>query len=482
MTPHHWSIAQTRRALMARELSAVELVTWYLQRIRQTQATLGAFIWVDEEGAVQQAQSIDASIARGSSLPPLAGIPLAVKDLFDIAGMPSTYGGRHFVHHRPAATATAVARLVQAGAIVIGKANLHEYAFGTSGENPHFGNAHNPWNRHKITGGSSSGTAAAIVAGLAVAGLGTDTGGSIRIPASLTGHVGFKPTYGLVSKYGVFPLAPSLDHVGPMAKSVADAALLLHVMAGYDPLDPASIRTPCRTLNLPDGDAARPGRASADPSRPLRGWRLGLPRQFFFERCHNSVLHVVQSVLQELERAGVEMVEVDIPGVQDVPALQNALLTAEAADVHRHRMDQLDEFGEDVRQRLESAAGIPGADVVRAYAFQRKFRAAATRVFETERIDAVVTPTTALAATDIGQSKTHIRAIEVPVRSHLTRYTNPWNFSGLPAISIPCGHTQDDLPVGLQLVGAPFADAKLLKMASQMEAHIGWNPIAPLYR
>lgn len=471
MKPWHWDLDTTIAALHSRQISSVELTRVMMSRIDKYDAGLSAYIWVNREQAEHDAQEIDEARSKGTPLSPLAGIPICVKDLFDISLMPSTYGGLHFQHHIPKHTATAVRRLLQAGSIVLGKTNLHEYAYGTTTENPHFGSARNPWNRGKVSGGSSGGTSVAITSGLASAGLGTDTGGSIRIPSALTGHVGLKPTYGLVSKYGVFPLASSLDHVGPMGKTVRDVALLLDAMAGYDPKDEGSARFPQNSY-LP---------TVVDSDRPLLGIRFGVPRQFFYEKCHVNVLQVVSHALHELERAGAVMVEVDIPLIQEVPQNQNIIISSEALDVHRALLQNKALYGEDVRRRLDAGREFTGADLVSGYRFQRRFQSALRSVFN-QPVDVLVTPTTPLTATDIGQFKAHIKAQEVNVRAHLTRYTNPWNLSGLPAISLPCGLAVDGLPVGLQLVGPAFSEQKLLQIAAQAESVLPWTPIAPEYR
>ncbi|MCL6594106.1 MAG: amidase, partial [Alicyclobacillus sp.] len=404
--------------------------------------------------------------AQGLPVGPLAGVPIAVKDLFDTADMPTTYGGRQHTSQQPAADATAVQRLRAAGAILLGKTNLHEYAYGTTNENPHYGPARNPWNRAKITGGSSGGSSAALAAGLALAALGTDTGGSIRIPAALCGHVGFKPSFGLVSKAGVFPLAPSLDHVGPMTQTVADAATLMAVLAGPDPRDPDAVRQPALHWQRPA------------PRQPIR---VGIPRTFFYDKCHSGVLQTVQAALHKLQDNRFVFVEVDVPLIHEVPEAQACIIASEALAVHEPLLKRSPErYGADVRQRLTAGYEVRGHQYVLATQFRRRFRAALTELFTD--LDALVTPTTPLTATDIGQQKAHIRAHEVYVRAHLTRYTNPWNLSGLPAVSLPCGLAPDGLPVGLQWIGPPFADDTLLAIAQQAEAALGWQPVAPEYR
>ncbi|KPV45421.1 hypothetical protein AN477_03150 [Alicyclobacillus ferrooxydans] len=466
-----WDLTTTLDALNTKQLSSAELVQNLFERIDKYDPGLSAYIWVNRDEAMARADQFDNRRANGEVLPPLAGIPICVKDLFDIEGTPSTYGGRHYRSHIAKDTATAVQRLLQAGVIVIGKTNLHEYAYGTTTENPHYGNARNPWNRGKIAGGSSGGTSVAITAGLAFAGLGTDTGGSVRIPAALTGHAGLKPTYGLVSKFGVFPLANSLDHVGPMGKTVTDLALLLDAMAGFDPLDETSARTMSQSYV--------PQTVSHD--KPLAGVRLGVPRQFFFDRCHSNVLQVISQALHQLERAGATLIELDIPLIHDVPQNQTIVISSEALDVHRSLLKEATLYGDDVRRRLEAGAEVSGADLVSAYRFRRQFKAGLREVFS-KPVDLLVTPTTPLTATDIGQFKAHIKAHEVNVRAHLTRYTNPWNLSGLPALTVPCGTAADGLPVGLQLVGPAFAERKLLNLGAKVESVLPWTAVAPDYR
>jgi aspartyl-tRNA(Asn)/glutamyl-tRNA(Gln) amidotransferase subunit A len=465
MQPHLWTMTETLAALESRQISCVELATHYLERIHRFNHSLKAFITVADD-VLDKARDIDNRRLQGKRTGPLAGVLLAVKDLFDTAGLRTTYGGRHYANHVPRHTATAVRRLEQAGAIVIGKTNLHEYAYGTTTENPHYGNSCNPWNRGKIAGGSSGGSAVAIAAGLCNASLGTDTGGSIRIPAALCGIVGFKPSYGLVSKAGVFPLAPTLDHVGPITRSVADAQLLMDVLAGFDPADPATVRVPVRSFR---------------GQRPVAGLTLGVPKNFFFERCHSSVLQGVHAACSKLQAQGIRLHEIEVPMINEVPDMQGVVIASEALAVHKDLLESgADLYGTDVRRRLEAAANIKGSEYFATLEFRRRFREQLAGVFA--EVDAILTPTTALTATDLGQWKTHIKAHEVNIRAHLTRCTNPWNLSGLPAVSIPCGLSSDGLPIGLQLVGPMFADVTLLAIARTVEEILGVSTLAVEYR
>jgi len=462
MDEHIWSLHETAYALAEGRMTAERLITIYLERIKRLNPGLHAFIQVSEH-ALDEARDIDHKRRTGQALGPLAGIPIAIKDLLDTENMVTTYGGLHYRTHLPQHTATAVHKLAEAGAIVLGKTNLHEYAYGTTNENPHYGNVPNPWNRSKIPGGSSGGSAVAVAAGMTCAALGTDTGGSIRIPAALCGLVGMKPSFGLVSKFGCFPLAHSLDHVGPMTRTVEDARLLLHLLVGYDSEDADSVAGPVIAL------------APGNVSTPIR---VGVPKHFFFDKCHPGVRQIVHESLQRLAASGHAVLEeIEVPGIDMVPDMQTVIIASEAYAVHEEMLrSQPSLYGSDVRNRLESATRITGTQYVQATAFRKAFAKQLDQLFE--RIDVIATPTTPLPATDIGQTKTHLGAQEVQLRGHLTRYTNPWNLSGLPAISIPCGLT-GGLPVGLQLVSARYADSKLLDVAQAFAGVLNWRKTPP---
>lgn len=466
MESHTWSISEARLAIEQRTCSAEELTQSFLSRIKSYNTGLHAYLTISET-ALAEARKIDELHSRGllKNLP-LAGVPIAVKDLFDTVFMPTTYGGRH-EWHRPSANATVVHKLQKAGAIILGKTNLHEYAYGTTTENPHYGNAANPWNKAKIAGGSSGGSAVAVAAGLCTAALGTDTGGSIRIPSALAGHVGLKPTFGLVSKAGVFPLAASLDHVGPMTRNIVDAGVLLKVLAGYDPLDDSSLRVPVKNY-LPK-DIHR------------KALKIGVPKNFFFDKCHTHVLQTVQNALQQLQDNGFQLREVTVPDVEGVPDMQSATISSEAYFIHQDQFQKFESlYGWDVRQRLADSKNTRGYKYVEAQQFRARMSRNLERLFR--NVDILLTPTTPLVATDIGQTKAHIRAQEVNIRAHLTRYTSPWNLTGLPALTLPCGLSPDGLPVGLQIVGPRLSERKLLTAGKLLEDVFQWNSLAPEYR
>ncbi|MDP9728446.1 amidase [Alicyclobacillus tolerans] len=464
MTGEYWTLTKAHQALARRQLSARELAEAHLQQIHAHNSQLRAFLYINED-ILQLAQEQDKKRAQGSFLPPLAGLPIAIKDLFHTKDMPTTYGSRYFAHHQPLADAPSVARLRELGALLIGKTHLHEFAFGTTSENIHYGHVRNPWNRSKIAGGSSGGSAVALASGMSLAALGTDTGGSVRIPAALTGTVGLKPSFGLISKEGVFPLAPSLDHVGPMTLSVDDAAWMLSLLT-------ASSHEQAMRMS-PDDHPYLP----YSLPEPIRA---GVIRPYFFDRCHPGVVDKITSLLRVLETRWLKRIDLSLSGLERVQEYQRVLITTEAYALHRQRLQENDSlFGDDVRDRLNSAKSLSAIEFLDALHFQKEFTAEMTEKFAI--VDVLVMPTVPIPATDIGQSKVFVGSHEMPVRSLLNRNTQPFNFTGLPALSIPVG-LLDGLPVGLQLVGPLGSERKLLSIGKFIEEAVQWNPLAPMHR
>jgi aspartyl-tRNA(Asn)/glutamyl-tRNA(Gln) amidotransferase subunit A len=384
----------------------------------------------------------------------LRGIPVALKDLFETAGVRTTAGALFFKDHLPAHDAVAVAKLKAAGAQFIGKSNTHEIALGVTTVNPHFGTCRNPWDSTRIPGGSSGGSAVAVATGMATAALGTDTGGSIRIPASLCGVVGLKPTYGRVSVRGVLPLSWNLDHAGPLTRCVTDAAILLQVIAGYDDNDPYCADVPVDDYlrHLEDGAA---------------GLRIALAGGAYVEESDAEVLEAVDNAADLMSRLGAAVSKV-IPEFLRDAALANAQMTqADAAAYHRERLSEHPEmFGADVRQRLEIGRDLSAADYVLARRTQSEVRRQLGRLFG--HFDVLMLPATPIAAPLIDGGD----AIESARR--LTRFTAPFNLAGFPAISIPCGFTRMGLPVGLQMVATPWNEARLLQAARAYEREVDW--------
>jgi aspartyl-tRNA(Asn)/glutamyl-tRNA(Gln) amidotransferase subunit A len=460
-----FDITRLGHALRDREVSPVEVTEAYLERIERLNPSLNAYITVTADQARAQARSAEAEIQRGAYRGPLHGVPLGIKDLLDVAGVPNTMGSKILRSNVPSADATAVARLKTAGAIILGKQNLHEFAFGITSENPHYGAVRNPWNTERVPGGSSGGTAAAVAAGLCVAGLGSDTGASIRAPASFCGVVGLKPTYGRVSRAGALPLAWSLDHVGPLARSVADCAVLLQAIAGFDPRDPGSA-----TDEVPD--------FSGDLERGLRGVRVGMPREYFFETVEPEVERLVREAIQTLADLGASVQAISLPHVSHAQVAGNVIMSSEAASWHATWLrERPEDYGEDVLARIRGGQLVRAVDYLASQQMRTLIQQDFAQAFE--QVDVVVGPTAPLVAPPIGRTLEPGGPLNVPPRSIANRTTVPCNLTGMPAISVPCGFSQDGLPVGLQIMAPAFAEPLLLSVAAAYEAATPWHTMRP---
>jgi aspartyl-tRNA(Asn)/glutamyl-tRNA(Gln) amidotransferase subunit A len=461
------SIQQLSALLSRRKISPVELVKLFLDRIVQHNPALHAYLTVVSERALDAARRSEKRIRAGRFLGPLDGIPIALKDNFWTRGIRTTAGSKFLGEFFPESDATVAAKLSRAGAILLGKTNLHEFAYGVTTGNPHYGAAHNPWDLNRIPGGSSGGSAAAIAAGLCVASVGTDTGGSIRIPAALCGIVGLKPTFGRVSSYGAVPLAPSLDHVGPLARTVGDAALMYSAIAGGDALDASTLAQPRFKPFATAKEMSSRLRPRFTKKLPLR---LGLPKQYFFERLAGEVRRSVAAAARSFEHLGAIVREVSLPHISDSDDASTAIALAEATHVHQsagwfpaHAHD----YSEDVRKRLELGRDVRAADYLAALEIRKRVRAGFDSVLAD--VDAILAPTVPIPAPRIGENSVQIDATEETVRSALIRLNRPANFTGLPAISLPCGWTEDGLPIGLQLIGRAWGEEDLLTIALMYE-------------
>jgi aspartyl-tRNA(Asn)/glutamyl-tRNA(Gln) amidotransferase subunit A len=453
---HALTISEALEALRGQKISARELVDACFRQIERLNPKLNAFITVVNPEEAIKAQLPESSASSSKSL---RGIPLAIKDIFDIAGIRTTIGSKFFADNVATQDAFVIEELKQAGAILMGKTNTHEIALGITGNNPHYGTARNPWDTTRIPGGSSSGSAVAVATGMALGALGSDTGGSIRIPASLCGVVGFKPTFGRVSLRGVFPLSWNLDHVGPLVKSVKDAALMLQVLAVYDPLDPASVK-------MLTGDYL--GHLQDD----VKGRKIALGVGDFVDAADSEILKAVREAAKVFESAGCKVQEVDVSWLKEA-ALANKLMTqSDGAAVHRDRLKEHPElFGDDIRRRLEDGAKTPLADYILARRTQAEVRKNFEEFFES--YDFLILPTTPIAAPTIEGHD----AVEQAGR--LTRFTAPFNLAGLPALSLPCGFTKDGLPIGLQIVSRAWGEFKVLNIAHAFEQATEWRKSMP---
>jgi aspartyl-tRNA(Asn)/glutamyl-tRNA(Gln) amidotransferase subunit A len=465
MELEHLTLTEAAARLQRRDLSPVELTRSLLERIERYEPRLNSFITVTSEEALNAAARAEREIGAGRYRGPLHGIPLAIKDLFDTAGIRTTCGARIFADHVPGEDATVVARLKEAGAVLLGKLNLHEFAYGVSTINPHHGPTRNPWDVSRIPGGSSGGSGAAVAAGLCFGAIGTDTGGSIRIPAALCGTAGLKPTYGLVSRAGVFPLAWSLDHAGPLARRAADCAAILQAIAGLDPRDPTT-----RPHPLPDYRAALTG--------DVRGLRIGVPREHFFDGVDPEVEAAVRAAIDLLVEQGAAVREIALPHIRHARSMLTTIVSAEAYSVHEADLrTRAEEYGDDVRARLRWGECLLASHYLKA----QRARRLLCDTFEAvlREVDLIATPATPVAALPIDSIRHGGSDAFAAAARTLTQMTGPFNLTGLPAISIPCGFTQDGLPIGIQLAARPFAEAALLNTAHAYEEATPWHTRRP---
>lgn len=440
-----------------RNVTPQELTEACFNQINQLNPSLKAYITVIEPQKVLDAQQPPVNTA--ALYRALRGIPIAIKDLFDVEGIRTTIGSRFFADHISEHDAFVVEKLKQSGALINGKTNTHEIALGITGNNPHYGTARNPWDTTRIPGGSSSGSAIAVATGMALGALGTDTGGSIRIPASLCGIVGFKPTRGRVSTRGVFPLSWNLDHVGPLTKCVKDAAIIMQVISAYDAIDPSSIK-------MLTGDYL--GHLVDD----MEGRKLAIGSGEFIETSDPEVLNAVREAMKIFEAMGCKVEKVNVDWMREAALANKTMTQSDGAAVHRDRLREHPEmFGEDIRRRLEDGAKTTSTEYALARRTQSEIQKRCELFFESH--DFLITPTTPIAAPTIDGHD----AVEQAGR--LTRFTAPFNLTGLPAISIPCGFTREGLPIGLQIVARAWADAKALNAGYAFEQATEWHDHFP---
>lgn len=437
------------------EISSLDLTTSMLERIDRWQPIINAFIKVDEERALASARAADVELRRSGPRGLLHGVPLAHKDMFDRPGEIVTYGSRLRRDTRTAAQATVLQRLDAAGAVTLGSLNMAEFAYSPTGANTLTGFARNPWNPAHICGGSSSGSAAAVAAGLCFGALGSDTGGSIRQPASICGVVGLKPSFGRVSLHGAMPLSFSLDCVGPLARTVRDAARLLSIIAGADPDDPRTLPEP-----VPDYEAA----CQAVPE----AIRIGVPQEYFWDGVEPGIGTVLNGVIGEAARSGLQTIRLHIPDLAPVVAAANIVVGAESAALHRRTLAaDPDAFSDAVRARIENGLGYTAQDYIDALTYRGS---ALARFLEATRaVDALAVPCLGIPTPTVAEADAPSSGTLSSLAAQLTYWVRPINFLGLPAISVPCGFGPGQLPIGLQLIGKPLGEARLLQVASAFE-------------
>jgi aspartyl-tRNA(Asn)/glutamyl-tRNA(Gln) amidotransferase subunit A len=451
---HSLTLTEISDGLAARSISPVELTDAYLDRIATLDDRLHAFVCVTADAARAEARDAEAALARGQSRGPLHGVPLALKDLFDTAGVATTGCSRAFLDRVPSEDAVCVAKLREAGAILLGKLTMHELATGTPDPNGPFPPARNPWDLDRMPSGSSSGSAAAVAAGLCAGALGSDTGGSIRGPASWCGIVGHKPTYGLVSRRGVMPLSWTQDHAGPMTRTVEDTAIVLQAIAGFDPADDGSADVP-----IPDYRAAL--------REPLGDLTVGLPQAFLdgISDLHPETMRTFLAAIDDLRGLGARVEDVEMPYGEHLDTLGTALLVVEAFTIHEQGLrERWDLFGEPFRSRVVRGGLMSAADYAQATRARGRFNRAMGAIME--RVDVIALPTSVSPA----------ERFDDPTLDYYGRpsFTRIFNLTGQPSISLPCGFTEGGLPVGLMLSGRAFEDATVLRLAHTYEQSHEW--------
>jgi len=468
------TVASASTAVAERTITATKLAEGFYKKIEAEDGDVRAYLTLAKERALEQAARIDTLAGKGDPLPPLAGVPVAIKDVMVTRGVRSTAGSKILENYIPPYDATAVRRLEEAGAVILGKTNCDEFAMGSSNENSAYGPVRNPRDKSRVPGGSSGGSAASVAAGTAVAALGSDTGGSIRQPAAFCGVVGLMPTYGRVSRYGLIAFASSLDHIGPLTKTVKDSALILRTIAGRDPLDSTSADVP-----IPD--------YAAEIEKPVQGLRIGIPKEYFGEGLDAEVRAAVENVIIKLQEAGCQAVPISLPHTRYAVPTYYLVATAEAssnlarfdgvryayrsknaktlAQMYRNTRDE--GFGAEVKRRIMLGTYALSAGYYDAYYLKaQKVRTLLTRDFENafQSVDAVVTPTTPTPAFKLGEKA------DDPLAMYLADiYTVTADLVGIPGISVPCGKSKDGLPIGVQVLGRHFDEATILRLGHVVE-------------
>jgi aspartyl-tRNA(Asn)/glutamyl-tRNA(Gln) amidotransferase subunit A len=468
------TIDAARSAVEERKTSAVALAEAHYTKIESDDPKIGAFLTLSKERAMAKAAEMDALAAKGEKLPPLGGVPVGIKDVMVTKGVRSTAGSKILGNYIPPYDCTAVARLEAAGAVVLGKLNCDEFAMGSSNENSAWKPVHNPRDLSRVPGGSSGGSAACVAADMAVAALGSDTGGSIRQPASFCGVVGLVPTYGRVSRYGLIAFASSLDHIGPLAKTVRDAAIVLRTIAGRDPMDSTSADVP-----VPD--------YVADLDKPVRGMKIGIAKEYMGEGLDGEVRQAVEAGIQKLATLGCEVVEISLPHTPYAVPAYYIVATAEASSnlarfdgvrygyraknartlSEMYRRSRNEGFGAEVKRRIMLGTYALSAGYYDAYYLKaQKVRTLLARDFEEafNKVDAIVTPTSPTAAFKLGEK------VDDPLAMYLGDiYTVTADLAGIPGISVPCGETKEKLPIGMQILGKHFGEGTILRLAHAYE-------------
>jgi len=484
MELYELSIKEISELIKKKEVSPVELTEQILNRIEKYDGDINSYVTVLSDYALQKAQKAEEDIASGKYLGPLHGVPIGLKDIFVMKDVRTTAGSKILENFKPLYNATVTQKLLDAGAIIVGKNNMDEFAMGSSNETSYFGQVKNPWDLQRVPGGSSGGSAAAVAASLCYGSVGTDTGGSIRQPASLCGIVGMKPTYGNVSRFGMIAFASSLDQAGPLTKSVYDAAIILNLISGHEPRDSTSVNAPVPKY-------------VAKLKNNIKGLKVGIPKEYFIDGIDAEVLCAVQDAIKLITDLGAEIIEISLPHTEYATAAYYIIAPSEASSnlarydgvkygyraqgaedlLDMYKKTKTEGFGQEVKRRImigtyALSAGYYDAFYNKARKVQTLLRQDFQNAFE--KVDVILTPTAAEPAFKLGEKTSD------PIKMYLSDiFTNPTNLAGLPGISLPCGYTNDGLPIGLQFIGKPFDEQNVLNAAYAYESNTDWNKRRP---
>ena len=462
----HLSATELAQAIATKKISATEAMQATLAAAERARAAHNSFLRIDHEAGLHQARAVDAAVARGERLGPLAGVPMAHKDMYYREGVPSSCGSKITVDRPAPATATALKRLDAAGAVQFGVLNMTEFAYGPVGHNYHHGHCRNAWNADYITGGSSSGSGSSTAARANFAALGSDTGGSIRLPAHFNGVVGIKPTYGRVSRFGAMPLSTSMDTVGPLARTVEDVALVFQAIAGHDPQDATS-----STIPVPNYVSAL--------RRPVKGMRIGVPMSYFYDDCDPGVEKLLRASLEVYRGLGCEIVDVKLPDMDAWNQAGVAVIAAEAAAHHANWLrERPQDYSDQVKARLEIGSAVTATQYINAM----RLKAHALQVW----LDQVMSQVDALHGPVVGFSTPTIAETDVgggtrmtQVLAQVTRLMRPINYLGLPSLAVPCGFQEHGLPCGFQMIGRPFSEDTLFALGAAYQGATDWHTRVP---
>jgi aspartyl-tRNA(Asn)/glutamyl-tRNA(Gln) amidotransferase subunit A len=461
------TIKHLSKLIASRQISCSEVIDATIQRIEKLNPKLNAFITILDQSARREAKHADLLIKEGKYLGVLHGIPISLKDLIYIKGIRSTSGSKILADFVPDHDSTIMRKLRKAGAIIVGTNNLHEFASGITGINPHYGPSKNPWDTDRMSGGSSGGSAVAVSTGMSLASVGTDTSGSIRVPSSLCGIFGLKPTYGRISNHGVMPLAPSIDHVGPLARSAWDIAAVLQIIAGYDRLDGSSAKVPVPNYLKEISSVRR--RNNNYSSKKIK---IGIPKQFFFDVIEPKVMEIFRKFVDRLHECQITTAsDVDVDGTDKIFETWRAIRLSESAAIHNEWMtSRRHDYGDDVIRMLEKGLEITAVEYINALSkWKQEIKDAFLKAMS--EYDALLVPTTIIPAPFLDQTESIIDEKTIDVYFSLNRLTTVFNVTGLPAVNIPAGLVDSKLPIGIQLVGRPFEEGRILTIAYIYEEH-----------